>query len=400
MDSEFKSTVSDTLKANAEFLNGISQEIWKRPELKFEEKFAHKLLTTALEDKGFSVIRNYITDTAFRAEFKSETPGPTVVVICEYDALPGVGHACGHNLIAETGLGAGLAIKAAIEKHNVPGKVVVLGTPAEEGGGGKIILLDAGAFKDVDIALMVHPSPDDHLYPPFIAIKRVAVRYIGKEAHASGYPWDGLNALDAAVACYTNVSLLRQHIKPTCKIHGIITKGGDVPNVIPGNSELMFYFRAASTNDLLKLEKRLEACYKSAAEATGCQYSLEYEKDGYDSLITNKILAELYKKYSDEQGVQFEDGNPRIIPFMASSDMGNVSHAVPSIHPTYSIGTKAANHSVGFAEASGAPAAQSTTLIAAQSMALVAIDVMCNPDLLNQAKEQFKKDIEEDKFQD
>lgn len=398
MEQSSRSIVSDILKENAKQLNQLSQEIWKHPELKFEEKYAHDVLTKILEDKGFVVQKSYVIPTAFRAEYKSKTPGPTVAVICEYDALPGVGHACGHNLIAESGLGAGIAIKAAIEKKDVPGKVVVLGTPAEEGGAGKVVLLKAGAFQDIDIALMVHPSPSDHLYPPFIAIKRVIVRYIGKEAHASGFPWDGLNALDAAVACYNNVALLRQHIKPTCKVHGIITKGGDAPNIIPGNTELQFYFRAASTNELMNLQKRLEACFNSAATATGCQCSYAYiEGEDYESLITNRVLAELYKKHAEEQGVHFEDGNCKAIPFMASSDMGNVSHVVPSIHPTYSIGTKAPNHSLDFTKASGAPEAQRTTLIAAQSMALLALDVMCNPDILNKAKEQFNKDIEEDK---
>jgi len=398
MEQNIKSFVSSVFKADADLLNNISQDIWKHPELKFEEKYAHEVLTKVLEDRGFSVTRHYNLPTAFRAEYKSSIPGPTIAVICEYDALPKVGHACGHNLIAEAGLGAGLAIKAAIEKFNVPGKVVVLGTPAEEGGGGKVILIDAGAFKNIDIALMVHPSPDNHLYPPFIGIKRVTVNYVGKESHASGYPWEGLNALDAAVACYNNVSLLRQHIKPTCKIHGIITKGGEAANVIPGNTEVVLYFRAATTKDLLSLQKRVEACISSAATATGCQYSLNYAAENeYDSLMTNKVLAEIYKKYAVEQGVHFDDGNVKVIPFMASSDMGNVSHVVPSIHPTYSIGTKAPNHSIDFTEASGKPEAQKTTLIAAQSMALLAIEVMTQPDILKQTKEQFLKDLEEDK---
>ncbi|XP_035205048.1 peptidase M20 domain-containing protein 2-like, partial [Stegodyphus dumicola] len=230
--------------------------------------------------------------------------GPTVAVICEYDALPKIGHACGHNLIAEAGFGAGLAIKAAMEANpDIPGKVVVLGTPAEEGGGGKKTLIEKGAFKDIDIALMVHPSPDNHLYPPFIGIQRVIIKYTGKEAHASGYPWEGLNALDAAVACYNNVALLRQHIKPTCKIHGVITKGGEAPNIIPGHTEVQFYYRAHSSKEMENLKKRLEACFKSAALATGCEISITYDdSNAYESLITNRVLAELYKKYATALG--------------------------------------------------------------------------------------------------
>ncbi|CAL1290764.1 unnamed protein product [Larinioides sclopetarius] len=220
MEEKLFDFVNKTINNEANFLNHISQEIWKFPELKFEEKFAHDLLTNALEKKGFTVERNFILPTAFRAVFSSLKKGPAVVVICEYDALPKIGHACGHNLIAESGLGAGIAIKAALEEFpEIAGKVIVLGTPAEEGGGGKVTLINGGAFKDVDAALMVHPAPDDHLYPPFIGIKRKIISFTGQEAHASGYPWEGLNALDAAVGAYNNLALLRQHIKPTCRVH-------------------------------------------------------------------------------------------------------------------------------------------------------------------------------------
>lgn len=396
MDQEYEAAVHSYIKEEEALLNHVSQEIWKNPELKYEEKKAHELLTGVLNRKGFSVHPHYVTPTAFRAEYSSSrTNGPTVAVICEYDALPEVGHACGHNLIAESGLGAGLAVKAVLERFpEIPGKIVVLGTPAEEGGGGKIDLINAGAFKDIDIALMVHPGTSDHLFPPFIGIGRVKVTYIGKEAHASGYPWQGINALDAAVAAYNNVALLRQHIKPNCRIHGIITNGGVVPNIIPARTDMEFYYRAATSGDLEALRKRVEHCCTSAAEATGCKVSFNWDtSSSYKNLISSKILAELYGKYSQSMGTELQDGDPRIIPFMASSDMGNVSHVVPSIHPTYRIGTEEPNHSVGFTEASGAPAAQPPTIIAAKSMALTALEVMCSPGLLKTVKQQFKEDL-------
>ncbi|GBM79319.1 Peptidase M20 domain-containing protein 2 [Araneus ventricosus] len=398
MDEKLFDVVNKTIDNEANFLNHISQEIWKFPELKFEEKFAHDLLTNALEKKGFTVERNFILPTAFRAEFSSQKKGPAVVVICEYDALPKIGHACGHNLIAESGLGAGIAIKAALEEFpEIAGKVIVLGTPAEEGGGGKVTLINGGAFKAVDAALMVHPAPDDHLYPPFIGIKRKIISFTGQEAHASGYPWEGLNALDAAVGAYNNLALLRQHIKPTCRVHAIITKGGEAANIIPGHTEMQLFYRAAMTCDLDDLGKRVDACITAAAVATGCEVKIDNDTDNaYKSLMTNKVLAERYKKYAEKLGTQFDDGNPKKIPFMASSDMGDVSHVVPSIHPAYSIGTRACNHSVGFTKASGAPEAQTTTLITAKSMAMVALDLMCDKDLLQEAKDQFQRDLAED----
>lgn len=398
MEDQFFQIVNSTVESEANFLNHISQEIWKFPELKHEEFHAHELLTNALEEKGFSVRRNYISPTAFRAEFASGKTGPTIVVICEYDALPKIGHACGHNLIAESGLGAGIAIKSALETiPEISGKVVVLGTPAEEGGGGKVILIKGGAFKDVDAALMVHPSPDNHLYPPFIAIKRKSIQFIGREAHASGYPWEGLNALDAVVGAYNNLALLRQHIKPTCRVHAIITKGGEAPNVIPGNTEMKLYYRAPTNYEMESLGKRIDSCMTAAAMSTGCEVSINNEEsEAYQSLMTNKTLAERYKKYAEKLGIQFDDGNNKKIPFMASSDMGDVSHVVPSIHPTYSIGTRAVNHSSEFAQASNTAEAHLSTLITAKSMAMVALDLMHDEDFLKKAKEQFQMDLAED----
>ncbi|GIY64511.1 peptidase M20 domain-containing protein 2 [Caerostris extrusa] len=379
MEEKYFEIVNKTIDNEANFLNHISEEIWKHPELKHEEKFAHDLLTNALEKKGFTVERHYILPTAFRAEYSSQKAGPAIVVICEYDALPKIGHACGHNLIAESGLGAGIAIKTVLETcPEISGKVVVLGTPAEEGGGGKIDLINGGAFKNIDAALMK------------------IISFTGQEAHASGYPWEGINALDAAVATYNNLALLRQHIKPTCRVHAIIKKGGEAANVIPGYSELDLFYRAATNFEMEKLNKRIDACINAAAVSTGCEVSIEIDKNSYQSLMTNKILAERYKKYAEKLGVQFDDGNNKKIPFMASSDMGDVSHVVPSIHPTYSIGTQAANHSVEFTKASGTSEAQVTTLITSKSMAMVALDLMCDQNMLKQAKEQFNIDLAED----
>ncbi|UYV60510.1 hypothetical protein LAZ67_1001365 [Cordylochernes scorpioides] len=411
MDFVKSKFVNSFIDERKEFLNNVSKEIWENPELKFEEFKAHNFLTGILKKEGFEVIEEYILKTAFRAEYPSGeasdqfvvrnvvllVSGPVIAVLCEYDALPDQGHACGHNLIAEAGIAAGLAIKAALEINpNFCGKVVVLGTPAEEGGSGKVFLIKGGAFDDIDLALMVHPSPSDHMFPPFIAVNRVKVTYKGRSAHASGYPWEGVNALDAAVSCYNSIALLRQQIKPNSRIHGIITKGGSYPSIIPDETELQLYIRAATLRDLRHLSRRVEGCIKAAAVATGCEVAYQFDKNSVDALLTNKVLANLYQKHAETLGVVFQDSDHGVIPFMASTDMGNVSHVVPSIHPTYTIGTVAPNHSIAFAQAAGAPAAQEPTLAAAKSMALLALDIFDNPALLEDIKIQFHQDIAKD----
>lgn len=377
----------------------LSHELWKNPETKFEEKFAHDLLCEFLENNGLYVTRNYILSTAFKAEYgKYSDSTPTIAIICEYDALPGIGHACGHNLIAEAGLAAGIAVKDALEADNsLSGKLIVLGTPAEEGGNGKVEMMRKGAFQNVDVAMMVHPSNSDYLLPPFIGNVKGCAKFKGKAAHASGFPWDGINALDAAVIAYNSLACLRQHIKPTSRINVVITNGGSMPNIIPEASEVKFYVRAAKSKELEELCQKVKKCFDCAAESTGCSLNYDImENYGPNNLISNRKIAEIYKKHASQFNVSFKDGDSKVIPFMASTDFGSVSHAVPSIHPNYSIGTSSPNHSVEFAKAAGSFQAQKPTLIAAKSLALTAIDILKNPDLLQEIKMQFKNDLFED----
>ncbi|GFY66315.1 peptidase M20 domain-containing protein 2 [Trichonephila inaurata madagascariensis] len=224
-DFRFLCSVIDREK---EFLNSVSQDIWKTPELAYEEFHAHDVLTDALTQLGFQVEKHYKLPTAFKAEYASKTgTAPVIAIILEYDALPGIGHACGHNLIAEAGLAASLAIKEAMDADpKLEGKLLVLGTPAEERRGGKIDLLEAGAFQGVDAAMMVHPSKYTSTFPPVLSRLSMNVDFKGKEAHAAAFPWEGRNALDAAVAAYQNIALLRQQMKPSNRVHAIITNGG------------------------------------------------------------------------------------------------------------------------------------------------------------------------------
>ncbi|GFY41797.1 peptidase M20 domain-containing protein 2 [Trichonephila inaurata madagascariensis] len=233
--------------------------------------------------------------------------GPVIAVLLEYDALPDIGHACGHNLISEAGLATSLAIKAVMEADpKLEGKLLVLGTPAEECKGGKIDLLNAGAFREVDAAMMVHPSNFTSTFPPVLSRLTMTVDFKGKEAHAAAFPWEGRNALDAAVSTYQNISLLRQHIKPSNRIHAIITKGGVVPNVIPAESTLQIAVRSATKTELKDLTARIMECVKSGAAATGCTASIDCdERHCYESLVTNKFIGKVYDQYSSKLGGYF-----------------------------------------------------------------------------------------------
>lgn len=372
----------------------INQQIHRNPELAFDEFKAHELLTNYLEKQGFQVDRSYIMPTGFRATF-SRGEGPKLCVLCEFDALPGIGHACGHNLIAEAGIGTAVGIKAAMESSDCDlGQIVVLGSPAEEGGGGKIKFIKAGCFDDIDAAMMVHPCPFDAAYANILSLIEVTVTYEGKSAHASAYPWEGINALDAAVQAYVSISALRQQCKPAWRIHGIIVDGGVKPNIIPSKSQLNYYLRAPNPEELIQLRDKCEKCFRSAAESTGCKVVIEYNVDDlsecYTAVKNNMPLVNLYRKNATALGIQFPPLDVESNLPGGSTDMGNVSQVVPSIHPMYGIDTKAVNHTPAFTNATCTEIAHRQTLIAAKSMAMTMIDIFTNPNLLVEIKESFK----------
>ncbi|XP_020906470.1 peptidase M20 domain-containing protein 2 [Exaiptasia diaphana] len=267
--SKLKKLACQTIDKHADELNEINRKIWGNPELLFEEKLAHQILTDYLDKQNFEVSRHCTMETAFRASSGGEQ-GPCIGVISEYDALPEVGHACGHNLIAESGVAAGLGIKAALEAtNNKLGKVVVLGTPAEEGGGGKVIMNEKGCFKDIDFCMMVHPTPVDSTMPSVLANNTLKATFKGQSSHAAAFPWEGVNALDAAVAAYSSISMLRQQMKPTWRVHGVFTEGGVKPNIIPDRACLKYYYRATSDEEMDHLKQKLISCFEGAATSTG-----------------------------------------------------------------------------------------------------------------------------------
>ena len=370
-------------------LNDLSSKIWKNPELGCEEYKAHDLLTNFLEKKGFTVERSFTgIKTAFKATFGSGRPN--VCVMCEYDALPEIGHACGHNLIAEAGVAAGLGLKAVLESSDAPtGMVTVMGSPDEEVGGGKVALIENGAFKDVDIAMMVHPAPYSILKTQFVARTDRQATFTGKAAHAAAFPWEGVNALDAAVMAYNSISVFRQQTKPTYSINGIISKGGIKPNIIPESAQMQYMIRAPNSIETLALANNIEACFESAAEATGCNVEIVSISKSNDELQSNEILARLYNNNSLQLGLVLKETLLEI----GCTDMGNVSYTVPSIHPMYKIGNGEKYHTRAFTDVTNTPEAHSETLVAAKAMAHTCIDVLTTDGLLEEIKRSFETQI-------
>ncbi len=370
-------------------LRELSLDIHANPELLFQEHRAHALLSDYLEKQGFQVERGaYELATAFEATTGSG--GPTLAVYSEYDALPGIGHACGHNLIAISGVATALALKAALGEGQ--GTVVLLGSPAEEGGGGKIFMHERGALEGVDAALMLHPAPDDSVWFTSNAIQSLRLEYFGKNAHAAGSPWEGVNALDAMVAAYNNVSMLRQQMHPSDRVHGVILEGGLKPNIIPDHTLAEWYIRAATIGELHALKPRVVACFEAAAQATGCTMELTWTGREYADVLTNDAMGERYATHLRALGGSVAaKGEPGFGGF--STDMGNVSYVVPSIHPMFRIPVTpgAGNHTAGFTACAATEEAHAATLRASKALAFAALDLYTDPELLAAAKAEFAR---------
>ncbi|CAN9507600.1 unnamed protein product [Ophioblennius macclurei] len=398
--AELKERLSRSIDGAAAKLHRLSQDIWSRPELAYRETEAHERLAAFFsEEGGWTVERRFKLDTAFRARWRSGGGGGdaksavNVGFLCEYDALPAIGHACGHNLIAEVGAAAALGLRAALEEAGRPGgvQVTVLGTPAEEDGGGKIDLIGEGAFDDMDLVLMAHPLQDDAPFLPLVTEHEVSIKYHGKASHASAYPWEGVNALDAAVLCYNNLSALRQQMKPDWRVHGIIKHGGEKPNIIPAFTELEYYLRAPTRAELSVLKEKAEGCFKSAALATGCTVEVEYAKNAFDNLLRNRTLEDLYAANGKALGMNFTTDEEVLNNASGSTDFGNVSFVVPGIHPYFYIGSKALNHTEEYTVVSGDDKAQFFTLRTAKALGMTALDVLLSPELLQRMKQEFSE---------
>lgn len=363
-----------------------SRSIHAHPELGFEEHHAHDLLTAILEGEGLDVDRGvYGLPTAFAA--RAGTDGPTVAVLCEYDALPAIGHACGHNVIATAGIGAGLAVAAIAEEAS--GRVVVFGTPAEEGGGGKVAMADKGAFDGIDAAMMVHPAGGDLRSMNAIAIQQCWVTYHGVAAHAAAAPQKGRNALDAAVLGYVNVAALRQHISPQERIHGIFTKAGDAANVVPAETSAVWYVRSPKLRRLARLKERVEACLEAGAAAAGCTMDLEWKDPAYADLVDLEPFDDLYVANAARLGRVV--GDHHLLPgVVGSTDMGNVSYLVPSIHPMIAVSPpNVAIHTEDFVRYAGGADGDRAVVDGAKALAMTVVDLWATPGALDSVKAAF-----------
>ncbi|MGH2633910.1 MAG: M20 family metallopeptidase [Tepidiformaceae bacterium] len=378
-------TANRVIDSASAALRTLSLDIHSHPELNFEEHHAHDALTGYLETQGFSVERGaFELATAFQAVAGSGSP--TIAVFSEFDALPGIGHACGHNLIAISGVATALALKAALGEGN--GTVVLLGSPAEEGGGGKALMIERGALEGIDAALMLHPAPIGNALPHMIAAEHLEVRFHGKGTHAGASPWMGINALDAIVLAYTNISALRQQLHATDRVHGVITNGGEKANIIPHFTSSQWIIRAHAAAELTDLKRRVTACFEAAATATGCTLEIEVMGPAYDDLRQNEVMGRSYLAAIEGLGAQHVSHELRI-DSGAVTDMGNVSYVVPSIHPVFGIPATDGNHTPGFTAAAATEEAHAATLMASKALAATALELFLEPEVLSAAKAEF-----------
>jgi amidohydrolase len=384
--NELKQQASDRIDAVAHQLIEVSHDIHAHPEQNFAETYAAELLTRTASELGLSTERNmYGCETGFSGEVGT---GPTVCVMSEYDALPDIGHGCGHNIIAAAGLGA--AIGLAVVAPRAGGRLRYLGTPAEEGGGGKLVMTRNGALEGVDIAMMVHSADADLTTIDAIALQQLVVEYSGEAAHAAAAPERGRNALDAAVLGYMAVAALRQHILPSERIHGIFTRAGEKPNIVPRDAAMEWYVRSDTVTTLSALKPRVLAALQSGASACGCGFSHEWVDTPYADMVTNNNLSSMYIANASQLGraVSVPGVNGRRV--VGSTDMGNVSHLVPSIHPMIAsapVGT--AIHTVEFARQSITPMADKAVIDGAKAMAMTAIDFWTSPDQQRAIAKEF-----------
>lgn len=379
-----KAKVKEAVELQRQQLIQLSLNMHDNPELGLEEEKATAWLTGYLEDNGFSVERGIAgLATAFRATYGRGSP--RIALLAEYDALPGIGHACGHNIIAASAVGCGVASRPIIDQ--LGGSVVVLGTPAEEGLGGKIDMAKAGAFRGIDVAMIVHPDVQNIITIEALACSTLDVEFFGKPAHAAAQPYEGINALEAMILAFTSIDSLRQHMKEGGRIHGIITDGGEAPNIVPAHSAGVFLVRAPDNDYLDELKSKVLNCFAGASTASGARLEYRWRDKAYAPMKNNATLAQLFSQNLESLGRNVEAFQPEF--GFGSTDMGNVSQLVPSIHPTIAIASpEVFIHTPEFAAAAASEAGHEGLLDGAKAMAMTVVDVL-QPGTLDKIKQDF-----------
>ena len=371
-------------------LLAVSHGIHGNPELAFQEHDACALLASTARRFDLPVDTGVFgLETSFEGTFGGSAAGsgPTVAILAEYDALPGIGHACGHNLIATAALGAALGLHAVAEQ--LPGTVRLLGTPAEERGGGKELMARAGAFDGVDAAMMIHPAGVNLTTMPCICVAEVEVIYHGRSAHASAMPHRGLNALDGLLLAYQAISNLRQHIRDQERIHGIVTEGGQAPNIVPDRAVGDFYVRAANEKALAKLKPRVQACFEAGAKGSGCEVEVNWANVDYLDLNTNWPLADSFQRHGESLGREFLKAES--LGGAGSTDMGNVSYRVPSIHPMLACAPpNVVIHNPEFTKWARSEQGDAAALDGAKALALTAAEFLQSKSLQGETSKAFE----------
>lgn len=377
MTAAAEDAVRSACDDTTERILALSHDLHAHPEIAWEEVRSCARVAGELADAGFTVEDNFTgLPTAFAARCGS---GPLHLAVCaEYDALPGLGHACGHNIIAAISTGAALALAPLVDDLGIT--LTVFGTPAEEGGGGKIEMLDRGGFAGVHAAAMVHPGPVDVARAEPYAVSHSHIRYDGKAAHAAAYPDRGINAADAFTIAQVAIGLLRQQLSSDVRVHGVMTNGGEAPNAIPQRTEGRWYVRAQSLVELAALEERVKRCFEAGALATGCELTVTPESKPYAEFRTDELLLDTYVRRAEELGRRFSSGSDSLMN-RASTDMGNVSQQISAIHPYIGIDSlPAVNHQPEFADAAITAAADRATVDGACALALTLLDVATDPE--------------------
>jgi amidohydrolase len=393
--------VLSAVERERETILGVADAIHANPELALEERFAAGLLTETCERYGFAVERGAGgVETAFKARRAGNGPGPAVAFLAEYDALPGLGHGCGHNLLAGSTLTAALGLAAVVDR--LPGEVMLIGCPAEEALGGKILMIAGGAFDDVDVALSSHHGGDTTTVatePPqgtCLAVSEVRFAYHGKTAHAAADPHEGINALNAVIHLFTGLDALRQHLTPDCRIHGIVTDGGKAPNVVPDYAAALFYFRAGSREARDALVARALLVAEGAAAMTGARLEITRPTSDYDDVRPNYVLGRLLQSKLPLAGLEERDPHGTHArqsgPGPYSTDLGNVSRKVPTATITFAISeVPIRGHSVEVVESSISPLGRENALKTGTALALAAVDLLLDPAILAEARAEFAR---------
>ena len=382
--------IKANIDANKERYIETSHQIHANPEIGNEEFFASEQLTKILEEEDFIVEKGVAGhETAFVARYKSEKPGPSIAFLAEYDALPGLGHACGHNIIGTLSVAAAVGLSKVIAETG--GEAVVFGTPAEEGGpngSAKGSFVKHGLTEGIDAAMMIHPQGKTSLTSPSLAVDPLDFEYIGKSAHAAAAPEKGINALDAVIQLFNGINALRQHVTDDVRIHGIITHGGDAPNIVPEYAKARFFIRAATRTRLNEVTKRVKTIAEGAALATGAKLNVIAFQNEVDNLLLNEAFNTVFKEAIEELGENVTGEREGI----GSTDAGNISQVVPTIHPYIKIGADdLVPHTVPFREAAASQRGDQALITGAKALGITALRLITEPELLETIKEEFKQ---------